>query len=219
MKTLSISFPGAQLPVLALMLLFSANSVGHGTESTAVHHNNPVLLKAIPADEPYPTGKYTRTVVDYRIPDLALVAADGGATSMLTELDAGKPIMLNFVFTTCTAVCPVITATFSQVRDKLGREASALKMISISIDPEHDTPERLSSYAHRYHAGPEWRFLTGSLDNALLLQKAFDAYRGGKMSHLPVTFLRGSQDTSWIRLEGYASADDLLREYRTLTSQ
>ena len=205
--------------LLALTLLLSAGVRGHGTEQTADHRDGQPLATPTGADGPSQPGKYTRTVVDYRIPDLALVAADGSATSMRAELDAGKPVMLNFIFTSCTATCPVISATFAQLRDQLEQAGHGLRMISISIDPEHDTPERLSSYARRYHAGPEWRFLTGDIHNTLLLQKAFDAYRGGKMSHLPVTFLRGPRGTSWIRLEGYASAADLLREYRSLTAQ
>ena len=58
-------------------------------------------------------------------------------------------------------------------------------MISFSIDPEYDTPERLRKYAALFNAGPQWQFLTGSLANSVAIQKAFDVYRGNKMNHEP----------------------------------
>jgi protein SCO1 len=116
-------------------------------------------------------------------------------------------------------VCPVLTATFSQVQAALGDERNALRMVSISIDPEHDTPARLAAYAAKFHAGPQWRFLTGSLSDIVAVQKAFDAYRGEKTSHVPLTFLRASPDAPWVRIEGFASAAELVREYHALLAR
>ena len=92
-------------------------------------------------------------------------------------------------------------------------------MISITIDPEQDTPERLKEYAGRFKAESGWLFLTGSIDNIIATQKAFDAYRGDKMNHVPLTFLRSTQDGSWVRLEGFASANEVVAEYRQHLSQ
>lgn len=122
--------------------------------------------------------------------------------------------MLNFIFTTCTTVCPVMSATFSQAQGKLGK----VRMISISIDPEHDTPSRLKEYAKRFEAGPQWSMLTGSLENSIAVQRAFDIYRGDKMNHEPVTFMRKEPDQPWVRINGFISADDLVREYEKLAS-
>ena len=78
---------------------------------------------------------------------------------------AGKVVVANFVFTTCTDICPLLTATMAQVRDQL-RQAKLLGdkavIVSFSVDPEHDTPEALTTYGERFGATPaEWRFLTG----------------------------------------------------------
>jgi len=201
MKTMAETLRRVHL--LLLLMLCAAATHGHGTEQ---HGTAP------------PRGDYTRTLADYNVPDIALVAADGGTTSLLTELRNDKPIMLNFIFTSCNTICPVLSATFTQVRDQLGHEARTLRIISISIDPEHDTPQRLQAYARKYRAGPEWRFLTGDITDILLLQRIFNVYRGAKMNHASVTFLRAAHADSWIRLEGLTSADDLLREYRSLPS-
>ena len=161
---------------------------------------------------------YSRSLHRYELPDVAVVDMQGQSTSLLDEVNGGQPVMLNFIFTTCTTICPVLSATFSQVEQKLGAERDRVRMISITIDPEYDTPARLRAYAERYDADPQWRFLTGRLRNIVAIQKAFHAYRGTKMNHEPLTFLRASTDAPWVRIEGLASAADVVREYRQLVA-
>lgn len=84
------------------------------------------------------------------------------ASSHLT----GKVTLANFIFTTCTDICPLLTATMAQVRDEL-RQAQVLGdkvvIVSFSVDPVNDTPDALKAYGERFGATPaEWRFLTGS---------------------------------------------------------
>jgi protein SCO1/2 len=127
--------------------------------------------------------------------------------------------MLNFIFTKCTTICPVLSATFTQLQEKLGEESQDVKMVSISIDPEYDTPEKLQAYAQRFNAGPNWQFLTGEMADIVAIEKAFDAYRGAKMSHEPLTYIKASESSSWVRLEGIASAEDIMNEYKQLVSK
>lgn len=161
---------------------------------------------------------YVRTLARYIVPDVKLLDANRAGVSLRSQLD-DKPVILNFIFTSCGAICPVMSTTFSQVQAGLGRDRHAVRMVSISIDPEHDTPEALKIYAKKYGAGPQWQMLTGSLDNSIAVQRAFDVYRGDKMGHAPATFLRAKAGQPWVRLDGFASADDILREYRQLVSR
>ena len=163
-------------------------------------------------------GGYKRSVHEYPIPDLTLVNQEGERVSLRSVLSPDGPVMFNFIFTTCTTICPVMSATFAQVRKSLGTEAERVRMVSVSIDPEQDTPPRLREYGERYAAGSNWVFLTGSLDDSMATQRAFDAYRGSKMNHIPLTLLRASPDTPWTRVEGLASAEDLVGEYEALVS-
>ena len=89
-------------------------------------------------------------------------------------------------------------------------------MISISIDPEYDTPEKLKQYAERFRAREGWTFLTGDLDTVIEVLSAFDAYRGDKMNHTPLALISIPGASSWIRLEGFANAGDLMNEYQAL---
>jgi protein SCO1/2 len=159
---------------------------------------------------------YTRTIGHYRPPAVQLVDMQGRAVSLDSELNGDMPVMVNFIFTTCTAVCTVNSATFAKVQETLAKTGKRYRLISISIDPEQDTPARLRDYATRYKAGPDWHFLTGDGNRIKAVQRAFDAYRGGKMNHAPLTYLRARPDGPWVRYEGFVHADELVEDYRRL---
>jgi protein SCO1/2 len=160
---------------------------------------------------------YQRSQAAYSVPDITLIDQHEQNMSLPALLNTGdKPVMLNFIFTSCTAICPMMTAIFAKVQTQLGDDAARVRMVSVSIDPEHDTPAELDAYAERFNAGTQWLFLTGSLDNSIAVQKAFDAYRGDKMNHTPLTLFHAAPDAPWVRFDGFADAADLTREYRSL---
>jgi protein SCO1/2 len=74
----------------------------------------------------------------------------------------------------------------------------------------------LAEYAKRYHAGPQWHYYTGTVQASLAVQRAFDTYRGDKMNHTPVTFVRARSGGTWLRIDGYATPDELVGEVRSL---
>jgi len=189
-----------------LLLLFVSNSAGGEPADPHAHHR---AMMQNP-------GKYVRSIEHYKIPDVVLLNATGDKVNINDAVNLDEPLMLNFIFTTCTAICPVLSATFAQTRTQLGPAHDDVNYLSISIDPEHDTPDRLKAYAENYRAGPEWEFFTGSLEDIISVQRAFNAYRGDKMNHRPLTFLRASRKTPWVRLEGFATASDLVDEYHKL---
>ena len=158
--------------------------------------------------QPAPSG-YARTVRTYDPPDVTLVDSKGAETPLAAALAHDGPLLLQFIFTTCPAVCPVLAGTFGKARDRL---PDGTRLISISIDPEHDTPARLADYARRFGAGPGWHFLTGRAGDVAAVQKTFDAFSSNKMQHRPLTFLRPAAAAPWIRLDGFLSAAELVAE-------
>jgi protein SCO1 len=200
------------LMLAALTLGLAPLSMSAMAEDHSHHHHH---HHAMPAE----ADGYVRSQAAYTVPDVKLVDADGAGVPLRSELaEQDKPVILNFIFTTCGAICPVMSATFSQLQAALGPERDAVRMLSISIDPEEDTPAALKAYAGKYGAGPQWQMLTGSLTDSIAVQRAFDVYRGDKMNHQPATFLRAAPGQPWVRLDGFASADDILREVRQLRS-
>lgn len=156
------------------------------------------------------------STADYKIPQLQLLRENGKRVSLPQELDDGRPVVMNFIFTTCETTCPLSSQTFSAFQRKLGPERNRVHMVSISIDPEQDTPTRLRAYAKKFHAGPQWQHYTGTLQASLAAQQAFGAYRGDKMSHAPLTLLRAAPGQPWTRIEGFVTPAQLVHHYREL---
>jgi len=228
---LSLSLPlllaSAAVPALEALASLSAYDLSTGDKRDSLGIGSGVECKTPDTDDPRVERRrqlsekkgYRRSEQVYRLPERALVAMDGQATSLAEELQTDRPVMMNFIFTTCTTICPVLSATFSQVQERLGPESEQVKMISISIDPEYDSPEQLQAYAERFNAGPQWQFLTGEMADIIAIEKAFDAYRGQKMSHEPLTLIRANPDSPWVRLDGIASAEEIVNEYRQLVAR
>lgn len=159
-----------------------------------------------------------RSTVDYTLPQVSLVRGDGKTVSLINELNDGRPVILTFIYTTCTSICPMISQTLSQLQSDLGSERDKVHLVSISIDPERDTPARLREYAKKFRAGPEWQHYTGTVAASIAAQRAFDVYRGDKMSHNPVTLLRAAPGKPWLRIDGFPTATELLSAYHELVA-
>jgi protein SCO1 len=98
---------------------------------------------------------------DY-FPNVPVVSQDGQTYQFYDDLLKNKKVLIDFIYTRCESVCPLQTAKLAQVQKLLGpRIGRDIFIYSISLDPEHDTPERLKAYAEKFHAGPGWLFLTG----------------------------------------------------------
>ncbi len=190
------------LPLVAMGLATPVQAQNH--DAHAHHHEHGAMAN----------GATKRTEAAYTIPTVGLLRQDGKKANFPAELDDGKPVILQFIYTSCTAICPVTSQTFAQLQDKLGKQAASVRMASISIDPEYDTPQRLDAYAKKLGAGPQWQFYTGTVQASVSLQKAFNVYRGDKMNHTAVTFMRAAPGKAWVRLDGLSSPDELFKEFQ-----
>lgn len=163
----------------------------------------------------WPGGnRYERSVRAYTVPDVMLVDADARPVRLRELLASDDPVMVNFIFTTCSTICPVMVRVFADVPTRLGAAAKDLRMISISIDPENDTPAQLKAYAKSMGADKRWSFLTGRVQDINNVQRAFGIYSGDKMTHEPLTLIRHAGGRSWVRIDGFANPDELAVEYR-----
>lgn len=156
--------------------------------------------------------RYARTQARYEAPPVSLVDSRGASVALATELARPEPVLVQFIFTSCATVCPVLSGTVAAAEERL----PGWRLLSISIDPEADTPAALAEYAARLGAGERWRFLTGEAGDLRAVEQAFDADRGGKMRHLPLTLLRAAPGEAWLRIEGFPSAAELIAEAEAL---
>jgi protein SCO1 len=150
------------------------------------------------------------------LPKVQMVRQDAKKVQLQDELSDGRVVVLSFIYTTCNAICPMTSQTIAKLQGKLGADIAKVHLVSISIDPEQDTPDRLANYASKFRAGKSWDYYTGVEDASISVQKSLDAYRGDKMNHVPTTYIWSGKGEAWVRVDGFASADDLLREVRLL---
>lgn len=170
------------------------------------------------ASAPAVNARYQSRRAQYEIPGVELVTQRSEAVALRELLDDPRPVILNFIFTSCGTICPTLTATLAHAGSELQGLAPTPRLMSISIDPEHDTPSRLLKYAERFQAPEDWTFLTGRAADITSVLKAFDAYRGDRLGHLPLTFLRRRPGEPWLRLDGFTGVAGLVSEYRALAS-
>jgi protein SCO1/2 len=145
---------------------------------------------------------------DYAVPDVTLRDQQGHAIPLRQLLSGDRSVAVNFIYTSCTTVCPVMTATMLQMQRKLNDSALKPLFVSISIDPDFDTAARLGAYADRF--GADWTFLTGERVDVLDVLRAFSAWRGNKSNHAAITLFRPAGAKRWTRVEGLASAAELV---------
>jgi len=102
--------------------------------------------------------------VDLRLPLPAFTLTDERNKPFGLADMKGKVWVADFVFTTCPTVCPKLTKKMVLVQDRTRPLGDAVHLLTITVDPENDTPDKLAAYAKQYGADPlRWRFLTGSL--------------------------------------------------------
>ena len=156
----------------------------------------------------------TRTIQTYRVPDVSLLNQNGLRVSLSDIVDAGKPTVLQFIYTRCRSVTPVLSAVFASVQEQLGERAGEVALVSVSIDPAYDTPEVMRDHLDTYGADPGWEFLTGDPQDVALVMQAFDVFLDDAGNHDPLILVKTQGEGRWIRFGGFISLKGLLTEVR-----
>jgi protein SCO1/2 len=140
-------------------------------------------------------GDYPAANTNDCLPAISLIDQHGASVSLASL--KGKPVLIDFIYTSCASTCPRLTAKMTAIARQLGPElGTRVAMVSLTLDPEHDTPERLAKYAADQGARDSgWQFLTGTpaqIDQVLTLFK-LRRTRGsdGSITHSISAFLIG----------------------------
>ena len=166
---------------------------------------------AAPAPTPEPPKTETDSLSAAQIPDVRVYDQNGQALNFYTDLIKGKNVAINFIFTTCTNVCPVLTATFRRVQLELEKSQSDVKLISISVDPVIDTPERLREFANKFKAGPGWTFVTGEKSDIDTLLQRLGFGISNKNQHTSMVLVGNDSANYWTRTYGLSSPTALVQ--------
>lgn len=159
-----------------------------------------------------------RRLASYQVPQVTLTDSFNRPVRLDELLEQDHPVILQFIFTSCTTICGVLTSTVLAAQADLNAARPDYLALSISIDPEYDTPARLREFADYFPPDPHWRLLTGRRDDIGRVLKAFDAQfsDGTKMTHQAYTFLRVAPGRPWVRIEGLIGYRDLVEQYKEI---
>lgn len=155
---------------------------------------------------------FRRTTESLTMPDVVLVNQNGEKVNFRKLMESEKVVVVDFVYATCTTVCPILSAGFANLQRKLGDGSNKVWLVSITIDPENDTPAIMKEYLSRYQGRPGWDFLTGSRSDINKVMSSFGAFFPNKMAHQPFNFIRTDEKGKWVKLDGMIGGMDLLNE-------
>lgn len=170
------------------------------------------LLGALSAQtKPPDTPSGTESPAHAYFSDVVLLDQNGKPHRLYSDLLEGKVVIINSFFTTCKDSCPVMNRNFAAIQQELkDRIGKNVFLLSLSVDPENDTPERLRAYAEHMKAGPGWLFLTGSKTNVDYALYKLGLYTQERQNHLTL-FIVGNEPTGlWKKVQGTAAPEDLM---------
>ena len=144
--------------------------------------------------------------------DVELINQDGQKMRFYSDVLKDKVVVINTFFTTCTGVCPPINRNLERVQEALGeRLGKDAFLVSVSVDPETDTPGRLKEYSRRFHARPGWIFLTGKKENVDWALYKLGQYVETKDGHTAIIIIGNEPKGLWKKAFGLAKADELIK--------
>jgi cytochrome oxidase Cu insertion factor (SCO1/SenC/PrrC family) len=179
--------------------------------NSEVHANEAVAASMPAVNKPAVAADSVRAPRKMIIPDVVVLDQDGKAVHFYSDLIKGKTVAINFIFTTCTTICPPLAATFARVQremgDKVGRD---VHFISISVDPVTDTPERLKAWGAKFKAGAGWTFVTGDKQEMDKLLSALGASVSRREDHSPTVIVGNDLKGIWTRTYGLAKTAQMV---------
>lgn len=190
--------------LLSVILLLTACSNSskhedHAMEDHSHHQHHPI------------SKDYHKLKKKIAIPSFTFLNQKGKIVSSEAVFNSSKPTFVQFIFTSCPTICPVMSTHFASFQEKVGEE---VQFVSISIDPTYDTPQKLLDYSKNFNSKNNWTFLTGNDKEIIALQRAFDSYYGNKMYHQPSTFLKLPNQEEWVVYEGFIDGPQLFAEFK-----
>lgn len=143
--------------------------------------------------------------------DVELLDQDGQKVRFYSDVLKDKVVVINTFFTSCQSVCPPLNRNFEKIQQALGdRLGKEVFLVSISVDPETDTPPILKEYSKRFHARPGWIFLTGKKENVNWALYKLGQYVEAKDDHTTIVIVGNEPKGLWKKAFGLAKAGELI---------
>jgi len=197
----------SRVPVITVFILLFLSSVLFAQDHSA--HKQMMQQK-----------NSTSNHVDISLPDVVMVTQDGDQVNLTQDILGDRIVVVDFVYTTCTTVCPALSAIFTQVQRKLGdRVGDDVIMVSISVDPLRDTPARMKSYASKLGAGEGWVWLTGNKQTVTNVLDEFGAYTPNFEDHPSMILVGDGKSGQWARYLGFPAANQIVEKVNEFSAE
>ncbi|MCB1907070.1 MAG: SCO family protein [Rhodocyclaceae bacterium] len=211
-------FPAIAATLLMLSSVASAGDMAHAQHPPMDHSRHQAMdHSAHGGADPHAahraaTAKATApTTLDVVVPNARLLDQDGRQVAFVDDVLGDKVVVIDFVYTTCTTICPVQSAVFNALQgrlaDKLG---DSVRLVSLSVDPRRDSPARLKQAADKYGSGPDWTWLTGEHAEVEDVLRAYGAYTPNFTDHPPLVLVGDAVSGKWTRFFGFPDISRIL---------
>lgn len=145
--------------------------------------------------------------------DLALVDQNGLTRNFRSDVIGDRVVVLNFIYTTCKTACPMASAIFGLVQERLGvRLGGDVVLVSVSIDPVTDRPARLFATARQFQAKSGWVWLTGDKPTMDQVLRGLGVAPSNVADHPTTVLIGDSRSGEWVRLMGFPTPDDIMTQ-------
>jgi protein SCO1 len=217
MRTANFSFSLVALAALGVGVLAPPQvwTLSSATAQTAV----PQTVAVPTSVQPYfatASSASARWGKDY-LPNLPVLDQDGTQFNFYDDLIAGKNVVINFIFTTCTDICPLTTARMAVVHEKLGDAVGRdVFMYSISIDPENDRPEQLKNYADAFRVGKGWKLLTGKPEDIAAIRYKLGERSRVLKEHRHEMLIGNADKGSWSKDSAFGDIERVVINIRSM---
>lgn len=150
--------------------------------------------------------------------DTVLLTQDGKPVRFYTDVLRDKVVVIDFIFTRCAGACPMLTAKLNAVRRELGELfGDRVRFVSISIDPEFDTPQELAYFAKKHGAQhPEWIFLTGKKADVKAVVSRLGQWTEEVSEHSTLFIAGNARARHWTKIRADAGAEAFALQVRKL---
>jgi len=194
------------LLTLCLLAVGIGQALAHSTDEHAGHN---AAAKSASSEK-----------AQVKFADVALVDQNGKTVRLEKDLVSNKIVVMSFIYTSCTTVCPVVSSIMGKVQKQLGaRVGTEVQLVSISIDPQRDDAKRLNDYARTFQKGPGWSWLTGSPQSVNETLKGLGSFSGDFKNHQPLILVGDGNSRHWTRYYGFTDPTVLSREVEKLSGE
>jgi protein SCO1 len=144
--------------------------------------------------------------------DTELLDQDGKPRRLYADLMAGKTVILHCFYSTCTSSCPTVARTLQKIQEGLGpRLGVQVHILSLTVDPERDTPAKLKEHANDLKAAPGWYFLTGSKENTAVILRKLGFYSENKVAHPTILVIGNVRTGLWTKTFSLAKPEEIMQ--------